>query len=340
VPPSIDSLRGTLVAGGTVHGNQTLIASAHDEGGGIESIALRLNGSAVAPARVFNCQTAKANNSSIVGTVAAAVTPCPAVAGTSWTLNTESFPFHDGQNLLQLCADDFSTIGLPNESCSEKTIKVDNSCPQSLAGAGENLKAVFKHTERQRITVGFGHPAKIAGKITDANRQPLSGATVCVWARTLGSAAPRQLLQVVGTDANGHYSYLLPPGPNRAVVVGYRQDARQLERHLRYLAHAHPIMRSSPGQLRNGQWIHFRGKLPGPGRRGRVVILQANVSGARRWITFRKATSNRHGIFRAAYHFSATTRTTAYRFRAVVPRQAGYPWAQGHSKPVEVLVKG
>jgi hypothetical protein len=57
-----------------------------------------------------------------------------------------------------------------------------------------------------------------------------------------------------------------------------------------------------------------------------------------RWITFRKTTSARKGIFRAAYHFTATTRTTTYRFRALVPRQAGYPWAPGHSKPVRVVV--
>jgi hypothetical protein len=338
VPPSIDSLRGTLVAGGTVHGSQTLTATAHDEGGGIESMSLRLNGSLVAPRKDFNCQTAKANNSSFVGTVATVVTPCPAVAQAAWALNTENFPFHDGRNTLQLCADDFSTIGPPNESCSEEGVEVDNSCPQSLTANGENLTAAFKQSDRQRITVGFGHPAKIAGRLTDANRQPLAGATVCVWARTLEGAAPKQLLQALVTDAHGHYSYLLGPGPNRAVIVGYRQDARQLERHLRYLAHAHPTLRSSAEHLRNGQWLHFRGRLPGPGRSGRVIVLQANVVGSSRWVTFRRATTDREGLFSAAYRFNSTTRTTGYRFRAVVPSQDGYPWVQGHSRSVKVTV--
>jgi hypothetical protein len=338
VVPTVDSLRGTLVAGGTVRGSQTLSAGAHDVGGGVASLALRVNGSPVNPARTFSCQTAQANNPSYVGTVATAVTPCPAVAQASWSLDSESFPFHDGLNLVQVCADDFSTIGMANESCTGREVKVDNSCPQSLVGGGETLTAVFKRTARQRITVGFGHPAKLAGRLTDAGGQALAGATVCVWSRTLGTSAPKQLRQALVTDSRGHYSYLLGPGPNRAVVVGYRQDARQVERHLRYLAHAHPTLRSSPTQLQNGGWVHFRGRLPGPGRNGRVVILQASVVGSRRWITFRKATTARTGVFRAAYHFTSTTRTTAYRFRAVVPDQTGYPWVQGHSKPVRVRV--
>jgi hypothetical protein len=69
-----------------------------------------------------------------------------------------------------------------------------------------------------------------------------------------------------------------------------------------------------------------------------VVVLQANVLGSKRWITFRKATSGHKGVFKANYRFTSTTRATSYRFRAVVPTQAGYPWAQGHSKPLVVRV--
>jgi hypothetical protein len=338
VAPTVNSLRGTLVAGGTIRGSQTLSAGAHDEGGGVSSLVLRVNGSLVNPVRTFPCQTAAANNPSYVGVVAAMVTPCPSVAQASWGLNSESFPFHDGLNLVQVCADDFSTIGMANESCAGREVKVDNSCPQSLVDGGEVLTAIFKRTVRQRITVGFGHPARLAGQLRNADGQPLAGATVCIWSRTLGTGAPKQLQQALVTDSRGHYSYTLDPGPNRAVVVGYRQDARQVERHLRYLAHARPTLRSSPARLQNGGWVHFRGRLPGPGRNGRVVILQASVVDSGRWITFRKATTARTGVFRAAYHFTSTTHTTDYRFRAVVPAQTGYPWAQGHSKPVRVRV--
>ena len=71
-----------------------------------------------------------------------------------------------------------------------------------------------------------------------------------------------------------------------------------------------------------------------------MVILQAGTVGSKRWITFRKATSGEKGGFRAAYRFHSTTQRTRYRFRVIVPRQAGYPWVAGHSRPVRVLVGG
>ncbi len=36
----------------------------------------------------------------------------------------------------------------------------------------------------------------------------------------------------------------------------------------------------------------------------------------------------------------STTRTTTYRFRAVVPAQSDYPWVEGASRPAKVLVRG
>ena len=69
-------------------------------------------------------------------------------------------------------------------------------------------------------------------------------------------------------------------------------------------------------------------------------MAQAPVPGSRQWITFRKATTDSQGDFQSAYRFSSTTRTTTYRFRAVVPDQAGYPWVEGASRPAKVLVRG
>jgi hypothetical protein len=69
-----------------------------------------------------------------------------------------------------------------------------------------------------------------------------------------------------------------------------------------------------------------------------VVILQANIVGSRRWITFRRATTDEAGRFKAGYRFHSTTRKTRYRFRAIVPRQDHYPYVEGHSKPASVLV--
>lgn len=71
-----------------------------------------------------------------------------------------------------------------------------------------------------------------------------------------------------------------------------------------------------------------------------MVVLQASALHSRRWFTFRQATTNRHGVYRARYRLDATRRPITYRIRAVVPRQRNYPWEKGHSKPALVQVRG
>ena len=124
------------------------------------------------------------------------------------------------------------------------------------------------------------------------------------------------------------------------MLVGYRHDSFQLGRSIRYYAHAKPTIKVRPGRVKNGGEIKISGKLPGGRARGRVVVLQASALKSDQWFTFRRATTGRHGFFRARYRFDATTDAVTYRIRAVVPRQRGYPWEVGHSKPARVKVWG
>ena len=94
-----------------------------------------------------------------------------------------------------------------------------------------------------------------------------------------------------------------------------------------------------PAELRDGGKIDLTGWLPQPSAASRVVIVQANVVGSKRWITFRRSTTGPRGAFKASYRFHSTTRKTEYRFRAIVPAQDDYPYVEGHSKPVSVLVR-
>jgi hypothetical protein len=339
VAPKVSATGGSLVGGGVIHGHATIEGNASDEGGGLSKLFVKINGFPAGTVRTPSCNVVNANNPSVKGIVAATVTPCPTGLEGQWTLDTQAYPFHDGSNAVELCADDFSTIGAPNETCSPpQSIDVDNSCPNSLAAGGESLKAVFKRSDRQRITVGYGRPAKLVGKLTDSNGQPVSGAAVCIEGRTLEVGLTTHPLQTVITDARGHYSYKLKPGPNRELMVGYRQDARQVEQHLRYFSRVKPRFYVDRSHARNGQRVRLFGRLPGPRARGTVVVLQGGVVGGSRWLTFRKATAGKRGWFSAWYIFRNTFRRTVYRLRALVPRQAGYPRAEGHSDAANVVV--
>jgi hypothetical protein len=339
-PPTLSGLRGSLLApGATLRGHQTLAVDAADVGGGVSDVAVLVNGLPGAAAKTGACSLAAVNNGSYVGTVALSTSPCPASLAGEWLLNTESYPFHDGANTVQVCASDLATSGLPNTSClPAAAVDVDNSCNASPVAGGELLSAQFSQSERETQTVGFGQEADVVGQLQTNAGDPVAGATLCVKVATIGVNAPLADIGTVQTDAGGHYSYTVPPGPNREVLIGYRHDTAQVARDVRYYAHAKPTLWATPGKLRNGERVRLQGRLPEPRAAERVVVLQAQVPGSHRWITFRKATTGHRGRFRANYHFTSTTRKTEYRFRAVVPRQSGYPWDQGASKPTPVTV--
>jgi hypothetical protein len=340
VPPKLGGLNGSLLAPGIKRGRQSIGAVAEDLGGGVSNITLSVNGLAAAT-KVLSCNIVNTQNPSVAGTVAAQITPCPTKAAAQWTLDTGTYPFRDGANSVQVCASDFATLSDPNVTCAApQSIEVDNACAESPVPGGEVLSAQFAASNAEQVTVGFGKPALVAGRLANNAGDPISGATMCVEMQTIGSDGKPAPVGSALTDANGRYSYEVPPGPDREIVVGYRNDSVQVARDVRYYARARPSLRASSPRVANGDRVRFWGQLPGPASAGRVVVLQAGTVGSQRWITFQKATTNSKGVFRAAHRFSATSRRTRYRFRAVVPRQTGYPWVAGHSKPLEVLVTG
>jgi hypothetical protein len=188
--------------------------------------------------------------------------------------------------------------------------------------------------------VPFAHTAKVTGKLSNNAGDAISGATICVQMQTQGArGAPRQVTTLT-TDAHGHFSYKVPPGPNRRVLVGYRHDTFQVARSVRYYAHAKATIAITPAAVGFGGEIRIRGSLPGRRAGGRVVVLQASALRSRRWFTFRRATTNPDGVFHSRYSFDATTSAATYRIRAVVPRQRGWPREVGHSEPATVRVGG
>lgn len=341
VAPTLKDLEGSLLSGKVIRGYQTISAEAHDEGGGVSNVSVNVNGLPAAQPKVPNCDVVNADNPSVKGVVAAAVTPCPTKVSAEWTLDTEAYPFHNGTNAVEVCTSDFSTLSNPNTTCSPpQNVEVDNSCTASSVPGGEVLSAQFAGSDAETVTVPYNKSAEVTGQLSNNAGEPVPGATLCVKMQTLGVEPNASAVGTVKTDANGSYSYQVPPGPDRNIIIGYRHDAAQVARGVRYYAHAQPSLKLAPRSLTDHHRVHFWGQVPGPAPGERVIVLQANVPGSRQWITFRKATTSAKGYFQSAYRFTSTTRTTTYRFRAVVPDQAGYPWVEGNSRPAKVLVRG
>jgi len=339
VPPVIPRVEGPLLDGGVLRGHQRISALAGDVGGGVSRLAVLVNGLPAAAPTPGACGVARVANTSYQGLAATSPTPCPPWLPASWELDTSAPPFHDGDNSVQVCASDLATTGIPNGSCTPlQTVNVDNRCVDSPVAGGQTLSANFTASGAEAVTVPFGQAAEVTGELANSAGEPVVGATICVQAQTEGDPGKPAPIATATTDASGHFSYEVPAGPNRRLLIGYRHDSFQIGHTISFNAHSKPSLRVRPGRIREGRRVRITGSLPGPAAAGRVVVLQASALHGRRWLTFRRATTGPAGGFRATYRFGKAPQPITYRMRAVVPPQSGYPYAAGRSKPKLVKV--
>ena len=321
------SLAGSLFAPGPRRGPQTAQLAAADVGGGVWRWRLAVNGSPAA--------SAEAGCDIVPGGPARRFAPCPAASAHSIALDTETAPFRDGANAVTACVSD---VGWPaNEVCHTRQVSVDNACRSSGDAAPAALEASFG-SGRAVGTVPSNRRAAVRGELRGAGGARLAEASVCVFAEPLSGGGER-LEGTARTDDGGRFRYSPRRGPSRRLRLVHRHGSEQVERTLTLRVRARPRLKVGPrSRLRNGQVARFRGKLPGPGAGGRVVVLQARVG--TRWQAFKSARSGPEGRFAARYRFRETTGRRLYRFRAVVREQAGYPYLKGASPVRRVLVSG
>jgi hypothetical protein len=329
-------LGGPALDGPTAHGLSQLRIDASDRGGGVRTVTVDVNGQSVASPPI-GCAIAPG------GSYATQVRPC-ADFHSSVRLDTERPPFREGQNTLQVCATDVSTEGDAHQQCAQRTIVVDNSCPDSSGAGGEahSLNAglenprtgELRRTRSVRSTEGVSVRGSLAGP-----GGAVRGASVCVYETVDEPAGIAQLVQVAKSKTDGTFAAHLPPGPSRVFEVAYRYGDRQIESPTMYLdSSVKPVFKVTRKSLRNGSSVGFRGRLPGPNAGGRSVTLQARVG--RKWRTFKQLQSNPRGRFKGKYRFTQTRGAVFYVFRALVKKQGGYPYSAGASRKAKVLVRG
>jgi hypothetical protein len=192
------------------------------------------------------------------------------------------------------------------------------------------------------LALPYGQVTPSAGRLMRADGAPIGNAVLTVEGQ-LRSGGAFTRLGTATTDANGAFAFSIPAGPSRTLRYSYagsntvRPSAAQLSTQVT----ASTSLRASRKRLRNRQAVVFTGTLAGrpiPAT-GKLVALQAKVG--RRWRTFATPTANAvNGRFRYRYRFTSTTGLRRYAFRALVTREAAYPYEQGASKVVTVVVRG
>jgi hypothetical protein len=195
--------------------------------------------------------------------------------------------------------------------------------------------------ETKRLQLPHGRRARTTGRVVTGSGTPIAGATVVVEGQPR-SGGPFSRLGSIRTDARGAFSFVAPAGPSRTLRYRYEgsNTVRPAAGELVTKVKAAATLRVDRKRLVNGQAVRFLGRLPGKPipPAGKLVALQARVG--REWRTFATPRANARGVFRHRYRFTATTGLRRYAFRALVAREAAYPYERGVSRTVHVTVRG
>ena len=323
-------LAGQLAGDAAQRGMRRLRAVVADAGGGVRRVFVSVNGSPVA-ARKLECALERR--------VATRLRPCPVDAEPDFDLDTAAAPFRQGPNNVRACALDYARSGERNRDCASRRVRIDNACPvDDVADAGR-LETRIAGARRDG-SVDHGESAQLVGRLTDGSGDGIAGAEVCVATRADLHGAPERVLATPAAGADGRFEVRLPPGPSREVrVAHWAGETEVAESYERLGVRARPSLSLSPsGTVPNGRRVHFDVRLHGPEAGGRRVHVKARSGG--RWVKVRTGNADGNGRWRASYRFRSTTGTRTYRFKAFVPRQAGYPFEAGRSAARKVTVSG
>jgi hypothetical protein len=193
---------------------------------------------------------------------------------------------------------------------------------------------------QSRASARLGAMTEIAGRLTTRTGEPLPNAEVRVSSRSASSR--EQVVAVVRTGMDGRYRYVTRADSTKTLRLTYAGSSQTLpaEREVTVLVAATSTIRGRPRRVRNGQSVSFTGRLralPSP-TPGKLVELQVVLSG--RWQTFRTVRTTPDGEWRVRYRFRRSCGLLRYRFRARLPAESGYPFEDGRTRAIGVLVKG
>jgi hypothetical protein len=289
--------------------------------------------------------TASATDNRGVAQVSFALAGQPAVADAQapYAATLPTTGLAPGRYIVTVTATDVAGHGLATTAPIE--IRPDPGAPNgSPASRDAQLTAGLGKRRRPRLTVRYGGAATIRGRLTEKSGRPIAGARVEITERVRAKNCKFGPPKYAVTGRDGGFGHRIRPGPSREIRVAYRAFAND-----RFASAAASVLITTraavrfavhPPRTTDEGTVAFEGRLPGgPLPRGGVlVVLQAKEPGFD-WRTFRVVRTGRKGTFATRYRFRqqvAAPRTIG--FRAVVRRQAGYPYATGRSPARTVVV--
>jgi hypothetical protein len=267
--------------------------------------------------------------------------PCPQSVTDSVPVDTTKV--QDGSYTLVLDAYDASgnVVGVPWSAPITVANSVSPAGSSQGAGASSHgsgapnghsattkAQITYLNVQRGQITVTDGQATNVSGKLTDQTGTPLPGATVDLLGQTVGSSAAFAILGHASTDANGVYTFRVPPGPSRVIRTGYRAFANDIgydaTADLTESVTATTSLSVTPKRLR-GRIFTFQGQIhAGDFPPRQQVEIQALIGRAWSHVTFARVTSN--GRFKVRYRLKHHYHHVTFVFRAIPVASPVWPY--------------
>ncbi len=205
-------------------------------------------------------------------------------------------------------------------------------------GTAASESAQLRLGVRRTITRTFAHRAfRLTGRLLDAQGNPIGGATLDVLQQIVGTTTLK-VIRNAKTRTNGDFAVGVPAGPSRLVEVAYRAFSADTgyaaQATVRETVSAGIALHITPTRTNSTGTIIVSGRVLGslPSQRT-IVELLVHYRG--HWEPIRTPHSEPGGYFQIEYQFQGAL--GRYPFRVVVPGgQAGFPFATGYSRPVDV----
>jgi hypothetical protein len=338
-PPKVTVVGGTLTTGTELEGVQTLAIAGTDTGSGIYQAILEVDGketqSTTADNNDGHCESVGQTTDGRPAFLY--VVPCKLeVNGQYVFFNMAGIP--DGTHRLTVLVTD--AAGNATTVLSREVIvgrgACNGTCGDQAKLAASDAK-LLKPVTRRYARSGL----RFSGTLREPTGAPVAAARLELRQQASSTGAPMRAIASTTTNGAGEWSFVVPRGPSRVLLVAFRSHAldagyaAQLEYHERVFA---DIGLKAPRRVRVGVPFDFRGELAGGYIPPERSTIQIEIFFSGRWRTIETLRTNSRGRFAYRYTFS-TGAGSAYRFRASIQYSRAYPFLASASRSVRVRVR-
>jgi hypothetical protein len=238
-------------------------------------------------------------------------------------------PRDPGADTLQLwLEDEEGNAGVP------ATAPLAYECVRSDASGGNHLTAGLGESGEGEEVVQQGSGSTLHGRVS-GDGGGVANASVCVFSRVVTDEG-REFLGMATTGPDGGYRFGVPAGPSRELSAVYRSGHREVSAQASVQTIVRPEFKAYRKVIYNKHSARFAGTIPGPDNERVLVVLQ--VKRGKGWLAFHRSRTGADGQFTLPYRFTRTDVPTKFLMRAQVRSQAGYPYLQGNSKVLTLIV--